>query len=1446
MTGAPLHAQSHTYANGDDNTGTLDSTGDITLGITTGTATQSGVIFGSGGVTINALPTNLGTLLFTGANTYTGSTLVRFGTLGISGAGASTGTTSGDLKVSSLAGENAALTISAGGRFTDASGDLASDAGGTGAATITGAGSTWANGFDLVVGRGGDGTLTISSGGTATDRSGYIGHLSGSTGVATVTGANSLWSHTGSMNVGGAGSGTLTISNGGRVAGTAGAIGYESGGTGDATVTGADSLWSNTGAMNVGGAGNGTLTISNGGRVAGATGAIGYASGGTGAATVTGVNSTWSNTGDLQVGSVSNGTLTISGGGLVTSATAYVGYGSGSTGAVTVTGTGSRWSQSGDTSVGVIGSGTLTVSDGGVVTGKNGFIGYNPTGAGAVTVTGAGSRWSPSSSLVVGVYGAGTLTIADGGTVLASTVILANDSGAQGTVNLNAGGTLVTGAIAKKSGSGATMLNLNGGTLRARYGIADFVSNLSGRFSVLAGGGTIDNNGYAITIKSALAGPGALTLTGGGTTTLMGGNTYSGGTIVSAGKLIGTTGSLQGSIANDAQVVFDQSGSGTFAGVISGSGTVTKTGAGTMMLSAPQTYTGTTILDRGTLQVNNSLASAAVLVQAQSTLAGSGPIPGTVSVENGGSLSSGSGPGTLALGSLELNNTSGLLFDLGTPGVAGGGVNDLVAVGGDLTLDGYLNITAQAGYGEGSYTLFTYTGSLVDHGLLFGVTPGGYYYAVDYGTSGQVRLTVSTTGLQYWNGSVTTADGIVHGGSGTWAAGTTNWTNSTGTTSSAWGGGTAVFTGIGRTVTVSGTQAIQGIEFVSDGYVLTGGALDIGPGAELKADDFDTIASTITGTGGVTIAGAGTIALTGSNTYPGGTTLESGTLQIASDAALGAAAGGLTIQHGVLFTTATMSTGRDIVFDNADGTIQVADGTTLTLGGSLSGYGGLLKTGDGTLRLAGVGNINHNATVQGGTLEITGSFSSIVGAIGDADGLDGRVVVDGDDAAWNVGNLATVGNTGYGSLEILNGGRMQDYYGYIGAVAGSHGDALVSDAGSEWNHAAFFVVGDEGEGELTIDDGGAVSDFSGVLGNSSGGSGSATMNDGTWSNMDRLTIGYGGDGRVTQNDGGISAAEVIIADLPSSTGTLDLNGGALTTGKVKAGDGVATVNFDGGTIVATGDEPDFLSNFQEGHVVLRSGGGTIDTGDHAIAIATPLTGTGGLKVKGGGTLTLTGNNTYTGATSISSGTLVVDGSIASSSMTTVGTGSMLSGSGTVGAVTLAPHAAISPGSADGSPFGSPGTLSTGNETWAGGGTYVWELDNASDAPGAKGATYDWLNIAGTLDLTAVTSGTPFTINIVSLTASDFAGLTPGFVFEQTYQWTIATANGGISGFSADKFAFDTSEFQSPFGTLSPFTISQVGNSLVLNYTVVPEPSACALCIAALLVVLIIFRRRRIR
>ena len=121
----------------------------------------------------------------------------------------------------------------------------------------------------------------------------------------------------------------------------------------------------------------------------------------------------------------------------------------------------------------------------------------------------------------------------------------------------------------------------------------------------------------------------------------------------------------------------------------------------------------------------------------QTDLSGIGTLQAANVTFNGGSLSPGLSAGTLSIdGNLVLSSTTQLNFELTTPNVVGGGVNDLIAVNGNLTLAGKINLVDTPV--DGTYTIFTYTGSLTT-----GLIELPQYTTLDFSNSGVVLLNYS-------------------------------------------------------------------------------------------------------------------------------------------------------------------------------------------------------------------------------------------------------------------------------------------------------------------------------------------------------------------------------------------------------------------------------------------------------------------------------------------------------------------------------------------------------------------------------------------------------------------------------------------------------------------------------------------------------------------------------
>jgi fibronectin-binding autotransporter adhesin len=152
-----------------------------------------------------------------------------------------------------------------------------------------------------------------------------------------------------------------------------------------------------------------------------------------------------------------------------------------------------------------------------------------------------------------------------------------------------------------------------------------------------ADGGFDTAAGATLTLSGNISGAGALGKIGAGTLILTGTNSYTGGTIVAAGI-------LQGNILNNAAVVFNQTMTDTYAGNMSGTGSLTLQGGGVLNVTANNTYTGPTSVMAGMLAVNGSLTRN-VTVGFQGTLGGNGLISG--SMVNAGTLTPGNSIGTL-------------------------------------------------------------------------------------------------------------------------------------------------------------------------------------------------------------------------------------------------------------------------------------------------------------------------------------------------------------------------------------------------------------------------------------------------------------------------------------------------------------------------------------------------------------------------------------------------------------------------------------------------------------------------------------------------------------------------------------------------------------------------------------------------------------------------------
>ena len=417
------------------------------------------------------------------------------------------------------------------------------------------------------------------------------------------------------------------------------------------------------------------------------------------------------------------------------------------------------------------------------------------------------------------------------------------------------------------------------------------------------------------------------------------------------------------------------------------------------------------------------------------------------------------------------------------------------------------------------------------------------------------------------------------------------------------------------------------------------------------------------------------------------------------------------------------------------------------------------------------------------------SLGSAAAYLGESTGSDGEVEIDHSN--WDNAGIIFVGDYGQGTLTVHNGGKQTSTFAFIGARDGANGKVTVDQA--TWETTELYVAngssssGVRADGELQITGGGIVNSTNANVGTQESAIGlvsvtgvSLDSTPSTWnitSSYGSITVGNRGTGTLTIDSGAlVRCPSVAIARQLPSQGTLNLLGnnaarGVLETGQVMRGPGFGIFNINGGILRATADQTQFLQYFGFGTLILGSEGGSIDTNGRSIATDAPLQGPGSLTKSGLGTLTLTGNSTYGGLTTVAAGKLVVTGSLTGEVL--VKGGATLAGGGSTGRVTVEPGGTVSPGN-------SPGTLTiNGDYVQSGGALLRAEIGGA-----AAGSGYDQLvvsgaaNLAGILNLTLVNGFQPMVGDHFTIVSS--GTLSGGFSRINSSGFT-ASANQNGSG-----------------------------------------------------------------
>jgi len=561
-----------------------------------------------------------------------------------------------------------------------------------------------------------------------------------------------------------------------------------------------------------------------------------------------------------------------------------------------------------------------------VITNNSDVVFGSSATAGQATIVNQGTL---GNTLFTGSASAGQASI-NNSTAGSLTWFSQNASAAQATITNQAGGATyffdqangTTGTTIDNQASGAidiSRVTTTGVTLGQVFGAGNIYlgsKNLAvggnGEDATLSGvisDGSVPDGRFSGAIPAVNTG-GSLTKDGFGTYQVTGANTYTGGTTINGGafEANNTSGSATGS---GAVIVHSASLNGT--GRVDG--LVTLNGG---MLGGSVVLGSDLIINNLGFRLGSGTIEGGVTVNSGGRLGGTGTIIGDVMVNAGGQLAPGYSGTVLTTGNLFLDNGALLVFELGEPNAPTSGLNDVVNVNGNLTLDGILNVSTSAGgdFGPGLYRMFNYTGTLTNNGVVFGSVSLPSEKYVQTSVAGQVNL-INTDGLvlNFWDGtnSGNYNNGTVNGGTGTWQLNppNDNWTDATGSVNVPYENGQfVIFQGTAGTVTVDNTNgavAFAGAQFAEDGYIVNGDTLTgalantiirVGDGTAFGEYITATINAEITGATTLQKLELGTLVLGAANTYTGGTILDGGTLVTQNAAALGT--GALTINTGLL------------------------------------------------------------------------------------------------------------------------------------------------------------------------------------------------------------------------------------------------------------------------------------------------------------------------------------------------------------------------------------------------------------------------------------------------------------------------------------------------------------------------------------------------------------------
>jgi fibronectin-binding autotransporter adhesin len=605
-----------------------------------------------------------------------------------------------------------------------------------------------------------------------------------------------------------------------------------------------------------------------------------------------------------------------------------------------------------------------------------------------------------------------------------------------------------------------------------------------------------------------------------------------------------------------------------------------------------------------------------------------------------------------------------------------------------------------------------------------------------------------------------------------------------------------------------------------------------------------TLSGVVSGVGTFVKAGAGDVRLNGVNVYSGGTIIEGGYLTLANAQAAGT--GEVKINGGTL-NLLNISLANTVSLATAASFVQMdmvyADGSpyTATLSGVVSGSGTLVKTGRGDLKLSGSNTYTGGSSINAGCLVLASSTAAGTGQVL----LNGGVLKLAQNL--NVANaVALQANRSVVEMSVTyaNGSPYSSTLSGVISGAGTlvkvgAGELRLSGASTytggtsvEGGYLTLASSQAAGTGEVKLA-GGTLSLLNVAVGNAI-----ALSSSSSTVQMDLLYAN--GSPYVATLNGVVSGSGTLVktgrADLKLNSANTYTGGTMINAGRILVAHGqslgTGAVTFNGGAVTLSNNVN--LANAAQ--VVATQGEVTVE-GTASAILSGGVSGSGTLLKSGAGTLVLAGNLTSTGGLSVAAGSLVVQGMVGGP--TTVASGALLAGTGSLGTTSLAAGAELNPGAIG---AGAIGQLTVSSLLLNGGSTLRFNLAQADQVAGVG---YDLLRVTGSLDLSAANPANKVKLALI--------GTPSVFNASKGYQFNLigyGSLNLGANTNITDVFDLDISGLKDEGGNsllASDFILFQDGSNgqVSLSYnSPIPEPSTYGLALGAMGLAICCVRRRR--